>query len=64
MRSYANKALRISTTNAERAANVSPAGRAFFRTLLRLAEAAPAVKRRVFRTPRDTVTSGQRHRSE
>jgi 2-polyprenyl-6-methoxyphenol hydroxylase-like FAD-dependent oxidoreductase len=49
MRTYANDALALSTRNAHSAASEARLPRFIFRTLLRLAEAFPPVKRAVFR---------------
>ncbi|WP_410622655.1 FAD-dependent oxidoreductase [Amycolatopsis sp. cmx-8-4] len=48
MRAYANAALALSTRNARGAATTSRLPRHAFRTVLRLAEALPPVKQRVF----------------
>lgn len=55
MRGYANQALALSTRNAQRAADPRSRSRAAFRTVLRVAEAVPPIKRRLFRTPLHTV---------
>lgn len=49
MRGYANTALALSTRNARGAATTSRLPRHAFRAVLRLAEAVPAVKQRMFR---------------
>jgi len=54
MREYANQALALSTRNARRAASTSRVPRLAFRTVLRVAEAVPPVKRRLFRPPLTT----------
>ncbi|WP_405779257.1 FAD-dependent oxidoreductase [Streptomyces sp. NBC_00859] len=51
MRGYANEALALSTRNARSAATTGRLPRAAFRTVLRAAEAVPAVKRRIFPAP-------------
>lgn len=51
MREYANAALALSTRNARGAATTKRLPRTAFRTVLRVAEAVPAVKRRVFPAP-------------
>ncbi|VVJ21943.1 Uncharacterised protein [Amycolatopsis camponoti] len=48
MRGYANAALALSTRNARGAATTSRLPRSVFRTVLRLAEAVPPVKQRMF----------------
>jgi 2-polyprenyl-6-methoxyphenol hydroxylase-like FAD-dependent oxidoreductase len=48
MRVYANQALALSTRNAQSAATTARLPRTAFRTVLRVAEAVPAVKRRMF----------------
>ena len=48
MREYANQALALSTRNARNAASPKRLPRAAFRSLLRIAEAAPPIKRKVF----------------
>jgi len=50
MRSYANRAISVSTRNAKTAGSEARLPRLAFRTLLRVAEAVPTVKRRVFNT--------------
>lgn len=50
MRRYANQALTLSSRNARGAAAGRP-GRQAFRVMLRIAEAAPPVKRKTFRVP-------------
>lgn len=51
MRVYANEALALSTRNARAAATTKRLPRTAFRTVLRVAEAVPAVKRRIFPAP-------------
>jgi 2-polyprenyl-6-methoxyphenol hydroxylase-like FAD-dependent oxidoreductase len=51
MRAYANAALALSTRNARGAATSKRLPRSAFRTVLRVAEAVPAVGRRVFPAP-------------
>ncbi|WP_052488989.1 NAD(P)/FAD-dependent oxidoreductase [Streptomyces sp. 150FB] len=51
MRDYANAALALSTRNARAAATTGRLSRGAFRTVLRVAEAVPAVKRRMFPAP-------------
>jgi 2-polyprenyl-6-methoxyphenol hydroxylase-like FAD-dependent oxidoreductase len=51
MRTYANQALALSTRNARNAASPSRLPRLAFRSALRIAEAIPAAKRRMFATP-------------
>jgi 2-polyprenyl-6-methoxyphenol hydroxylase-like FAD-dependent oxidoreductase len=55
MREYANEALKVSTANAVRAVDPSQPQRTIFRTLLRVAEAVPPIKRRIFHVPAHTV---------
>jgi 2-polyprenyl-6-methoxyphenol hydroxylase-like FAD-dependent oxidoreductase len=50
MRGYANQALALSTRNARNAASTERLPRLAFRTVLRLAEAVPPVKRKMLRT--------------
>jgi 2-polyprenyl-6-methoxyphenol hydroxylase-like FAD-dependent oxidoreductase len=50
MREYANEALALSTRNARNAASEARFPRQAFRTLLRVAEAVPPLKRRIFPT--------------
>jgi 2-polyprenyl-6-methoxyphenol hydroxylase-like FAD-dependent oxidoreductase len=50
MREYANRALALSTRNARNAAAPARLPRLAFRTVLRVAEAVPSVKRRLFGT--------------
>ena len=49
MRGYANQALALSTRNARNAASPARLPRIAFRSALRVAEAVPAAKRRMFR---------------
>ncbi|MFF2996880.1 FAD-dependent oxidoreductase [Streptomyces sp. NPDC057950] len=51
MRDYANAALALSTRNARSAATTERLPRTAFRTVLRVAEAVPMVKRRIFPAP-------------
>jgi 2-polyprenyl-6-methoxyphenol hydroxylase-like FAD-dependent oxidoreductase len=48
MRGYANQALALSTRNARNAAATDRLPRLAFRTVLRLAEAVPPIKRKMF----------------
>ena len=48
MRGYANQALALSTRNARNAASPSRLPRMAFRSALRVAEAIPSAKRRMF----------------
>jgi 2-polyprenyl-6-methoxyphenol hydroxylase-like FAD-dependent oxidoreductase len=50
MRGYANQALALSTRNARSAASTERLPRLAFRTVLRIAEAMPPVKRKIFGT--------------
>ena len=50
MRGYANRALALSTRNARNAASTQRLPRLAFRTVLRIAEAVPPVKRNMFAT--------------
>jgi 2-polyprenyl-6-methoxyphenol hydroxylase-like FAD-dependent oxidoreductase len=50
MRGYANQALALSTRNARNAASADRLPRLAFRTVLRIAEAVPPVKRKMFGT--------------
>ena len=50
MRGYANQALALSSRNARNAASADRLPRLAFRTVLRIAEAVPPVKRKMFRT--------------
>jgi 2-polyprenyl-6-methoxyphenol hydroxylase-like FAD-dependent oxidoreductase len=52
MRGYANQALAVSTRNARNAASTERLTRLAFRTVLRIAEAVPPVKRKMFGTAR------------
>jgi 2-polyprenyl-6-methoxyphenol hydroxylase-like FAD-dependent oxidoreductase len=52
MRAYANDALAMSTYNARHAASEARLGRAAFRTMLRIANVVPPVKRLLFHGPR------------
>jgi 2-polyprenyl-6-methoxyphenol hydroxylase-like FAD-dependent oxidoreductase len=57
MREYANQALALSTRNARNAASPKRLPRTAFRSLLRIAEAAPPVKRKIFNSrPADRST--------
>ena len=51
MRGYANQALALSTRNARNAASTARVPRLAFRTLLRIAQAIPPVKRDLFGSP-------------
>jgi 2-polyprenyl-6-methoxyphenol hydroxylase-like FAD-dependent oxidoreductase len=51
MRGYANQALALSTRNARNAASPSRLPRIAFRSVLRIAEAVPPAKRRLFGAP-------------
>jgi 2-polyprenyl-6-methoxyphenol hydroxylase-like FAD-dependent oxidoreductase len=51
MRDYANAALAVSTRNARNAATTARLPRRAFRTVLRLAEAVPPVKHRMWAAP-------------
>lgn len=51
MRDYANAALAVSTRNARNAATTARLPRRMFRTVLRIAEAVPPVKQRMFAVP-------------
>ncbi|MFJ2399388.1 FAD-dependent oxidoreductase [Streptomyces sp. NPDC087843] len=57
MRGYANAALALSTRNARAAATTKRLPRTAFRTLLRMAEAVPMVKRRIFPAPHPSPTT-------
>ena len=59
MRFYANAALAVSTRNARNAATTARMPRRAFRTVLRLAEAVPPLKHRMFAAP--GLPTGQHH---
>jgi 2-polyprenyl-6-methoxyphenol hydroxylase-like FAD-dependent oxidoreductase len=64
MRDYANRALGVSTRNARNAATSARLPRLAFRTLLRVAEAAPPAKRVLFRRPRRAAHDSQPRQQE
>jgi 2-polyprenyl-6-methoxyphenol hydroxylase-like FAD-dependent oxidoreductase len=64
MRDYANRALGVSTRNARNAATSARLPRLAFRSLLRVAEAAPPAKRVLFRRPRPAAQDSQLRQQE